>query len=223
MEKREARYSKMNKYLLIVFLALNLGMGVLDVVRGDVFHYVLAFCSVLFIPVVWLFYKIFHLKPVHQLNTVIFGFIFLSYTIGEVMAGYYCIPHFDKVCHMLSGTFVGLLAIILYYIIKPGRRVTRDDFLLCTVFMFSVSMTVAGFWEIGEFIISLVSDLDPQWVAGTGVTDTMTDMIVCLIGTLLLIPSMYRFYKRGKADIMMGAVESFCELNLGGTSELEEK
>ena len=49
----------------------------------------------------------------------------------------------------------------------------------------------------------------------------MTDMIVCGVGALLLVPSMYRFYRRGRADVLMGAVESFCGLNLGGMSELE--
>ena len=61
MEKREAMYGRLNRYLLAAYLAVNLGMGVLDVVRGDVFHYVLAFCSVLFIPVVALFYRAFRL------------------------------------------------------------------------------------------------------------------------------------------------------------------
>ena len=171
---------------------------------------------VLFVPVVWLFYKLFKLKPVNQLGTIIFAFIFLAYTIGEVLAGYYWIPHFDKVCHALSGTFTGILGIIMYYVLKPGRRMERGDFAACTVFMLCFAMAIAGMWEIGEFTISLVTDLDPQWVEGTGVTDTMTDMIACLIGALALIPSLTIFYKKNRADVIMGAVESFCELNLNG-------
>ena len=113
MEKREALYGRLNKWLLVAFIAINYGMGIWNVVRGDTFHYVLAFSSVLFVPVVWLFYKLFKLKPVNQLNTIIFAFIFLAYTIGEVLAGYYWIPHFDKVCHALSGTFTGKMGIIM--------------------------------------------------------------------------------------------------------------
>jgi hypothetical protein len=221
MEKREALYGRLNRYLLILYLAINLGMGVLDIYRGDVFHYMLAFGSLLFIPAIKLFYRLFRLKPVHQLDTIVFAFIFLSYTIGEVMAGYYWIPSFDKVCHGLSGTFTGLLGIIMYYIMKPGRRVERADYAACAVFMLSFAMAIAGLWEIGEYTISLVTDMDPQWVAGTGVTDTMTDMIVCAVGALLLLPSMHVFYRRGRADVLMGAVESFCVLNLGGMSDLE--
>ena len=216
MEKREALYGRLNKWLLVAVIAINSGMGIWNVVRGDTFHYVLAFASALFVPVVWLFYKLFKLKPVNQLNTIIFAFIFLAYTIGEVLAGYYWIPHFDKVCHALSGTFTGILGIIMYYVLKPGRRMERGDFAACTVFMLCFAMAIAGMWEIGEFTISLVTDLDPQWVEGTGVTDTMTDMIACLIGALALIPSLTIFYKKNRADVIMGAVESFCELNLNG-------
>ncbi len=221
MQKREALYGRINRYLLWVYIAINLFMAVLDIYRGDVFHYMLAFGSLLFIPVVWGFYRIARIKPVHQLNTLIFGFIFLSYTIGEVMAGYYWIPYFDKICHALSGTFTGLLGMVMYYLLKPGRRVERADLAACAVFMFCFALAIAGIWEMCEYFISLVTDLDPQWVEGTGVGDTMTDMIACMIGALALLPSMISFYLREHADAIMGAVESFCLINLGGTSELE--
>lgn len=223
MEKREAFYRKLNKYLLAAYIIVNVFMGILDVYRGDTFHYTLAFGSLLFIPAVGLFYKLVRIKPVHQLNTIIFGFIFMAYTLGEVMAGYYCIPHFDKICHCLSGTFTGALGIMVYYLLKAERRVERSDFAMSTAFMFCFSMAIAAIWEICEFSISIICGTDPQWVKGTGVGDTMTDIIVCAIGTLLLVPSLVRFYKKGHADFLMGAVESFCELNLGGISELEEK
>ena len=49
MEKREALYGRLNKWLLVAFIAINYGMGIWNVVRGDTFHYVLAFSSVLLI------------------------------------------------------------------------------------------------------------------------------------------------------------------------------
>lgn len=221
MQKREALYGKLNRYLLWAYIAINLFMAVLDIFRGDVFHYILAFGALLFIPAVWGFYRIAHIKPVNQLNTLVFGFIFLAYTMGEVMAGYYWIPRFDKICHALSGAFTGLLGMIMYYLLKPGRRVEKADLAACAAFMFCFALAIAGLWEIGEYFISLVTDLDPQWVEGTGVGDTMTDMIACLIGALALLPSMIAFYRRGHTDAVMGAVESFCVINLGGISELE--
>ena len=48
MQKREALYGRINRYLLWVYIAINLFMAVLDLYRGDVFHYMLAFGSLLF-------------------------------------------------------------------------------------------------------------------------------------------------------------------------------
>ena len=52
----------------------------------------------------WLFYKLFKLKPVNQLGTIIFAFIFLAYTIGEVLAGYPDVNnhHIDAVRYALE-------------------------------------------------------------------------------------------------------------------------
>ena len=46
----------------------------------------------------------------------------------------------------------------------------------------------------------------------TGVNDTMQDMLVCLIGTLLFCPLIPRFY-RGGYDPLTGAVAGFLEKN----------
>lgn len=220
MDKRERFHARMNMWLLIIYATVNVALGVYNVVMDRPYYYLLAFGALLFIPFVRGFYRLCRLEPVAQLDNVIFTFIFLSYTVGLVMAGYYRISGFDKVCHGLSGTFVGLLGVIIYYVLKPGRRVERGDGPLCTAFMFCFSMAIAGIWELCEYAISFLFGTDPQWVAGTGVGDTMTDMLVCLIGTALLLPSMYRFYRRGRAGVLMGAVAAFCEKNLGGTGEL---
>lgn len=218
MEKRERSYARLNIWLRIAYALINAGLGVYNVIMGYPYYYLLAFGALLFIPFVDGFYKVCRLKPVEQLNTIVYAFIFLSYTVGLVMVGYYRIPHFDKVCHGLSGTFVGLLGAIIFYILKPGRRVERSDCGLCIVFMFCFSMAIAGIWELCEYAISLLFGTDPQWVAGTGVGDTMTDMLVCMAGTLALLPSLLRFYLRGRADALTGAVAAFCEKNPGGAA-----
>ena len=76
-------------------------------------------------------------------------------------------------------------------------------------------MAVAGLWEIAEYLISFVVGLDLQRVAATGVSDSMQDMIVCMIGTLVTLPFVHRLC-HGKADPLTGAVSAFVELNLKG-------
>ena len=81
-------------------------------------------------------------------------------------------------------------------------------------------------WEIVEFVINLVLHNDPQHVLDTGVTDTMMDMIVCLIGSLIFWIPMYRYCRSKKGGLLMDVFESFRQTNLlkhrekqGGSSE----
>ncbi len=55
---------------------------------------------------------------------------------------------------------------------------------------------------------------DPQHVLTTGVNDTMQDMIVCLVGSLFILFSVWRYYRKGKAGPAMRIFLDFYELNL---------
>ena len=167
----------------------------------------ISFCSLLFHPIVELFYKLLHFKPVYQLNAFIYIFIFMLYTLGLVLRFYSVVPYYDKVAHTLSGVFVSFLGLILFYLIKPNRKIEEIDFPLASVFTVAVSMAMACFWEICEYVLSLVVHNDPQMVAATGIQDTMLDMIVCTIGALLMLIPYYFYYKKKKVGFMMGGFQ----------------
>jgi len=62
---------------------------------------------------------------------------------------------------------------------------------LAICFMLVTSIAVAGLWEIGEYLVSGTVGRDLQEVAATGVADSMQDMIVCILGTLAVLPVAY--------------------------------
>ena len=78
--------------------------------------------------------------------------------------------------------------------------------------MFFGSMAVAGLWEICEYGVHALTGRDVQHVLDTGVSDTMQDMIVCMIGTLFYVGCVIRRY-RGKPNALTDAAESFVEVN----------
>ena len=71
-------------------------------------------------------------------------------------------------------------------------------------------MAVAGLWEIGEYILSKITLRDMQNVASTGVADSMQDMIVCLLGTLLLLPAV-KHLAEGKTTVLNVLIPPFVE------------
>ena len=79
-------------------------------------------------------------------------------------------------------------------------------------FVFFASMAVAGLFELGEYVTSPIIGRDLQNVHGTGVGDTMGDMFVCLLGTLVVNFLMIRNI-RGKHDPFTDAVRVFAAQN----------
>ena len=69
-------------------------------------------------------------------------------------------------------------------------------------------MAMACFWEICEYVLSLVVHNDPQMVAATGIQDTMLDMIVCTIGALLMLIPYYFYYKKKEGRLHDGRISA---------------
>ena len=215
MEQREARFAKINRIFLACYDLFSTVLIVVYAIRKDGYHLGISIGTLAIPPALALFYKITGLKRVHQLDFLILAFTFLAYPLGSCLDFYRILPGFDKVAHTLSGVFVSVLCLVLYYFLKPTHKIETRDAALAMVFTFLGSMAVAGLWEIAEYLISLVVGLDLQRVAATGVADSMQDMIVCMIGTLVTLPFVHRLC-HGKADPLTGAVSAFVELNLKG-------
>lgn len=213
MEKRERLFAKINPVLYAIYAGFGLVQGIYNVIYGTPYFYLLAFSTALFLAVPWVLEKAFHLRLGHQFTCFYLIFCFLLHMVGLVMRGYYVIPYFDKFAHTLSGPFCTLAGLALFYILKPVKKIEKSDFGLASVFSLAVSVAIAGLWEISEYAISLLFGTDPQNVLGTGVGDTMTDMIVCTAGSLLLFISIYFYYRKGKKSFLMGAFEQFFHLN----------
>lgn len=200
---REARYRQYNRALKGIFAVLNVFLGVVNLYWGRPYFYCLAFGGLLFFPVMTVFYRVTGVCRIEQMDFIVFLFTLFAYTVGLILRFYANVPYYDKLMHMLSGTFVGYLAIPFFYLLKPGHRIERHDLALISVFITAVSLAVAGIWEMGEYIISLITPLDPQMTAATGINDTMQDMLVCAAGTLALLWPLRRQFQGGKGGVLL--------------------
>lgn len=110
-------------------------------------------------------------------------FIFMAHYLGVILGCYNLWEGFDKVTHTISGFLTAYVAmLILEY--KKNR-----DKLFGVLFMVSFTWLCAGMWEVFEFTCNALFGGDAQRVLETGVDDTMWDMIVAFMGSLVL--SMY--------------------------------
>lgn len=169
------------------------------------------------IAVLWAVIGLMHwlkIRPVYSYYTVTAAFLFAAYTLGTACEWYKIVPGYDKLLHTISGTYTMMLALPLFYALKAGHRVERSDCLLACVFSLTTALAVAGVWELAEYMMGLVTPLDPQNVQATGVSDTMQDMLVCTLGALMALPPLVNFYRTGEGGLLYSGVSAFIERNL---------
>lgn len=126
------------------------------------------------------------------LNTLI---IFIAISIlGGTCFDFYRFNHFDDVLHITSGFIGCMVARILFYFSQNETDIPRKR-IFFVIYMFMFSMGIASIWELIEFGLDRYLGFDCQ--AG-GLTDTMFDILDCLIGSV--IATIYYYFKIRKAE-----------------------
>lgn len=209
---RDERFRPIALGAEIFYALFSAYLVVSGAVTGNSYRLTMGIGTYFLYPLFWAFYKLFHLRRGYQMEFCVFFFTFLAYPLGGTAEFYQKIQGFDKVAHTLSGVFVAMLALTLFLILQRKRPLKEHSVPTAVLFVFFASMAVAGLFELCEWTAAALTGRDLQCVLTTGVNDTMQDMLVCLIGTLLFCPLIPRFY-RGGYDPLTGAVAGFLEKN----------
>jgi len=116
-----------------------------------------------------------------NINHIYIIFIILAHFLGVILNLYNSMMYYDKLVHFLFG-FVS--SYIIYKLLNKSN-----------INIIFIVMTLASFWEIFEYLSSIILNVDPQNVLVTGVNDTMQDIIAALFGTLLFCLKIINFKK----------------------------
>ena len=122
-------------------------------------------------------------------------FLFISSILGSVFHFYEFVDYFDKFAHLLSGIVTAILGIIM---LKKWRIKSKHQLSFDIILMNILSLAIASAWEIYEFVASKALNSDLQRVGASGVTDTVHDMIVALIGSLMVSVMYYAIVRNEK-------------------------
>ena len=169
-----------------------------------------SFLYLLIMPVVfWLF----RIKPGYLLAALLDIFIFLAFTLGTAMRWYTVFQWYDLFAHCLSGVLFTLFGMCAYHLLHRDRgRTLGEEPWVCVGFSFCFSMMIAGMWEIIEYTLFLITGYDSQNVAATGVGDTMEDMMICLLGTVITCVLLAIHFKKHRL-LLFAPAEEFCGNN----------
>ncbi len=133
-----------------------------------------------------------------QLLTILF--VFASLFLGEVHGYYLKIWWWDIALHTVSGFLLGIVGFLLVYVMNETERVSlymKPGFIAFFAFLFAIGVGV--FWEFFEYTADKVFNLamqKPAFGDSTGLTDTMTDLMVDALGAMVISLMGYRYLKR---------------------------
>jgi len=155
------------------------------------------------------------------LETVIVVFIFAGIFLSARFELYYVAFWWDDVLHALSGVIIGFIGFIAIYKIN-GKYSMNISPLLVAVFSFTFAITIGVIWEIFEFVMDVFLGTTLQsWdlpdteimmgksFQGSGLRDTMSDLIVNSMGALLTSFICYFLYKNEKKETLQMMREIF--------------
>ena len=181
--------------LLKIILAVG---AVLEAIQGN---WMIAITTtgiviVAFLPML-LGYR-FHVRipPEFELLAVIF--VYASLFLGEVHGYYLKYWWWDILLHTSSGLIMGVFGFLLVYVLNEHEDLEmhmKPGFVCLFAFMFALGM--GTIWEIVEFALDQLLGMNTQ---GSGLTDTMSDLIVDGIGALIISILGYHYLRANQAD-----------------------
>jgi hypothetical protein len=162
--------------------------------------------SVLFLPSVLEHkFKITFSNGMHILFVL---FLYAAIILGEVQGYYRKFYHWDTLLHTLSGVMLSSFGFCIIDIINKSEKINLglSDWFMA-FFSFCFAIMLGTLWEIIEFVMDELMDLNmqqyilPDGTVLTGhyaIVDTMKDLIVDALGALLISIIGYILLKRQK-------------------------
>lgn len=169
----------LNIFLIIITLVCS-AFTIFGELNQDIVIILKDSSIILTVTLPYIIQKLFKVKINEGLITIWIIFIFLAHYLGVTAEFYNKWPFFDKVTHTMSGILTGYIALVIL-----SHQKTKNK-LFNVLFIVSFSWLCAGIWEVFEFTCNYFFGGDAQRVAATGVSDTMWDMIVAFIGSIIV-------------------------------------
>lgn len=135
------------------------------------------------------------------LQVVSLIFIYSHFILGEIFRLYDYSILFDKVLHTTSGIAITILGFSLINFLNQSKNLyLKLSPFFVAFFSFCFSLTIAALWELFEFGVDSIFNSNMQrWkvsvtelsnatldLGRVGLIDSMLDIIVCMLGSLLV-------------------------------------
>jgi hypothetical protein len=137
-------------------------------------------------------------------------FIFLHFILGEGANYYHRFWWYDLLLHTSSAILIGMVGFMFIYFFLYTQRIKANP-IMAVVFSISFSIASEAIWEIIEFILDMTFGFNMQ---KSGLVDTMTDMIVGVLGACAVGIGVYRYLTKNEDGPVKILVNKFINFNI---------
>ena len=153
------------------------------------FFIALISASMVWLPI--LLPKRFNLMIPKRFLVPIVFFLFASLVLGEYGDFYEKFWWWDLLLHTFSAVGFGLIGIVIILIIYKQDKIKASPIILA-MFAFTFALSIGALWEIFEYAMDQFFGLNMQ---KSGLDDTMSDLMVDSVGSLIAAAYGYYFWK----------------------------
>jgi hypothetical protein len=136
-------------------------------------------------------------------------FFFASIFLGEAFDFYERLWWWDLGLHGFSAIGFGLTGFLFMFMLFEGDRFAAPPSAIAFI-TFCVAMTMGAMWEVFEFAMDRTFELNMQ---KSGLDDTMGDLIINALGSLIASLTGYVYLRRNSAGWLGHSLSQFIDLN----------
>lgn len=163
--------------IAVCFFVKDMNMGANQRLLGDA-----SIILVFFLPRI--FSKIFKFKISDGLELCYILFIIFAQFIGSIINLYNTTWWYDLLAHFISGIVTTILALV---ILNWFKRYDKKNMLFNITYMIMFTLMIASLWEFIEYGADIFLNMNVQHSIDTGVSDTMEDMLIAFVGSILVV------------------------------------
>ncbi|NIP73357.1 MAG: hypothetical protein GWO16_10155 [Gammaproteobacteria bacterium] len=197
-----------------LWLAMLLQLAIAGVLVGAVLegHWLVAFTAAVVLVLTFapaIIARRFNVYLPVELTLINCLFLYAAFGLGEVREFYRRFWWWDLMLHSISALVMGLIGFLLIYVFYSARRVHMAPVFVALI-SFGFALTLGTLWEIAEFVLDWAFGFTMQ---KSGLTDTMTDLMVNALGGLAAAWIGYQYVRGGDSLIAERLVRRFVDKN----------
>jgi len=210
---KRSKLDKIDKIQLKISLLLKSALFVLMIIsiaRNDTFLIISSIVALFFSFLPSIIEKNYKINLPIEFETFVTLFLFLHFAFGEMQGFYDKLIWWDLMLHSSSAVMLGILGFMIVYVLFYTKEI-KGSALFVALFTFSFALCLGAMWEIYEFFADMILGFNMQ---GSGLVDTMVDLILDLIGAFIAATLGYLYLtKKKKKGIIHRMISRYYAFN----------